>query len=32
VLLISLWGENKLGNSLFGSYRIMASDDLLELA
>jgi hypothetical protein len=31
ILLISLWGENKGGQFSFGSYRIMASDDLLEL-
>ena len=32
ILLISLWGENKIGSSLFGSYRIMATDDMIELA
>lgn len=31
ILLVSLYGENKLGNNVFGNYRIMASDDLVEL-
>lgn len=30
-LLISLWGENKGGGFTFGNYRIMATDDILEL-
>lgn len=31
ILLITLWGQNVLGSNLFGSYRIMASDDVIEL-